>query len=56
MLGHRMGVEQLRDQPWGVVGECPNCGQIAKAARNGVTIEGRATVTMCPANRLKDAT
>ncbi len=55
MLGHRMGVEQLREQPWGTVGQCANCGQIAKAPRVGDTIEGRATVTFCPANRLTDA-
>lgn len=51
MLGHRMGVEQLREQPWGVVGQCANCGQIAKAPREGDTVEGRATTTFCPAVR-----
>jgi hypothetical protein len=55
MLGHRMGVEQLRDQPWGTVGQCANCGQIAKAPMVGDTIEGRATFTFCPANRLTEA-
>ena len=52
ILGHRMGVPQLREQPWGIVGECANCGQVAKASRNGDVIEGRATFTFCPANRL----
>ena len=51
VLGHRMGPEALRDQPWGTVGQCPNCGQIAKAPRDGDSIEGRATTTVCPAGR-----
>ena len=49
VLGHRIGVEDLQDQPWGVVGQCANCGQIAKAPREGDTIEGRAVSTVCPA-------
>lgn len=53
LLGHRMGVAQLRDQPWGTVGQCENCGQIAKAERSGDAIEGRATSTICPAGRAK---
>ncbi len=51
LLGHRMGVEQLREQPWGTVGECANCGQIAKTPRVGDMIDGRATFMLCPANR-----
>ncbi len=51
VLGHKMGPEQLREQPWGTVGECANCGQIAKAQRDGDRIEGRAIETICPANR-----
>lgn len=51
LLGHRMGPEQLREQPWGTVGQCENCGQIGKAARVGDAIEGRAVSTLCPANR-----
>jgi len=52
LLGHRMGVPQLREQPWGTVGQCENCGQIAKAARTGDSIEGRATTTVCPARHM----
>jgi hypothetical protein len=51
LLGHRMTDAQLRDQPWGTVGQCENCGQIAKVARSGDSIEGRATFTVCPAGR-----
>jgi len=51
LLGHKMGVEQLKQQPWGTVGQCANCGQIAKAPRDGDSIEGRATYTICPAGR-----
>jgi len=49
LLGHRIGREQLRDQEWGVVGQCERCGQVAKAKLDGDSIEGRATNTVCPA-------
>lgn len=51
ILGHKLGVKQLRDQTWGTVGQCANCDQIAKAPRVGDSIEGRATYTICPAGR-----
>ncbi len=49
LLGHKMGVEELSEEPWGTVGQCANCGQIGKAPREGTTIEGRAVTTLCPA-------
>lgn len=49
LLGHKMGPEQLTDQPWGTVGQCANCGQIGKTPREGAVIEGRAISTLCPA-------
>lgn len=52
VLGHRMKPENLRDQPWGCVGQCENCGQVAKTARDGTIVEGRATFTLCPAASL----
>ncbi len=51
ILGHRMGADQLREQSWGTVGQCANCGCIGKASRVGDSIEGRATSTVCPASR-----
>jgi hypothetical protein len=51
VLGHTMGPEEVREQPWGSVGACAHCGQIAKAKRDGDGIEGRAVETICPANR-----
>ena len=51
VLGHRMGLQELRDQPWGTVGQCANCGQIAKAPRHAAGIEGRAATTICPSGR-----
>jgi len=51
VLGHRIGTEQLRDQPWGAVGQCENCGCIGKAPRDGDSLEGRALTTICPAAR-----
>ena len=53
LLGHKLGPGHLRDQPWGVVGQCENCGQVSKTAITGDVIEGRATNTICPANREK---
>jgi hypothetical protein len=52
VLGHHIGLAQVKDQAWGAVGECVNCGQVAKAARDGDTIEGRAIHTICPAQTL----
>jgi hypothetical protein len=49
LLGHRIGPYSLRDQPYGVVGQCEHCGQIAKAPRCGDSIEGRAVENICPA-------
>lgn len=51
LLGHKMGLEQLNDQAWGTVGQCANCGQIAKAPREGDSIEGRAVQHLCPARK-----
>lgn len=51
ILGHKMGPSQLREQPWGTVGECAHCGQIGKTRRDGDAIEGRAISTICPAGR-----
>lgn len=52
-LGHRIGPDSLRDQPYGVVGQCEYCGQIAKAPRSGDGIEGRAVESLCPAAMAK---
>lgn len=51
VLGHTMNVDHVRDQPWGVVGQCVNCGQIAKAPLDDDTLDGRAIRTYCPAAR-----
>jgi hypothetical protein len=51
LLGHKMGPNQLREQSWGTVGQCANCDQVAKTAREVDVIEGRATCTICPAGR-----
>jgi hypothetical protein len=49
LLGHKLGPEQLRDQAWGTVGECENCGCVGKASHAGPSIDGRATTTFCSA-------
>jgi hypothetical protein len=53
MRRHNIGVENLREQPYGIVAECQNCGMILKApaitSKGELPIQGRAAEFRCPA-------
>lgn len=53
MRHHTIRPEDLREQPYGIVAQCQNCGMIIKAPATlepgAIPIQGRGTEFRCPA-------